>query len=337
MTEPPRVGTAPVPCTLLGGFLGAGKTSLLNHILTSGEGERIAVVVNDFGDVSIDEALIAERDESRIVLDNGCICCSVRGDLIDGVRDLLLTEPVVDRIVVEMSGIAEPGAVVRTFRLMAQHWPLELDGVVAVVDAENFPEEGAEHYVLARDQLALADLIVLNKMDLITSDAAVQLEGCLRSYVPHARLVRAQHAEVPLAVLLGIGSQGGLPREGANHEHSAYATHTTRLSPPLSLERLREVATELPSSVYRAKGFVHLADKPEHKLVLQIVGRRAALSLGPAWGDEERGTTIVFVGNPEMDGAALDTLIASAVAKECGKAAPLLGAVHWLRTRFSSR
>ena len=327
---------APVPCTLLGGFLGAGKTSLLNHILTSGDGGRIAVVVNDFGDVSIDDALIAHRDESRIVLDNGCICCSVRGDLIEGVRSLLLTDPVPERIVVEMSGIAEPGAVVRTFRLMSQRWPLELDGVVAVVDAENFPQEGEEHYVLARDQLALADLIVMNKMDLVSPDAAEALERRLLSYVPHARLLRAQHAEVPLAVLLGIAAKGPLPESHA-HAHRGYVTHTTRLSSPLSLERLRQVGTELPPSVYRAKGFVHLADKPDHKLVLQVVGRRAALSLGPPWGDEDKATTIVFVGNEDMDGSALDAAIAGAVAKERGAAAPLLDAVHWLRTKLSSR
>lgn len=335
VTETAQTGA--VPCTLLGGFLGAGKTTLLNHILTSNHGERIAVVVNDFGEVSIDESLIAHRDETRIVLDNGCICCTVRGDLIDGVRELLLSEPRPERIVVEMSGIADPGTVTRTFRLMQRRWPLELDGVVALVDAENFPPEHSEHHILARDQLAVADLVILNKTDLIGADATRALEQRLRGYVPHARLLRAQHAVVPLEVLLGLHVPGALQNESAPVDHAGFVTHTIRFAPALALELLREVSLELPASVYRAKGIVHLADKPEHRMVLQIVGRRAALSLGEPWDETPKGTTIVFVGSQDMDRSALDALIASAVATDKKKTAPWSGAVHWLRERFSSR
>jgi G3E family GTPase len=317
--------------------LGAGKTTLLNHILTSDHGERIAVVVNDFGEVSIDDALIAHRSENRIVLDNGCICCSVRGDLIEGVRALLLSEPRPERIVVEMSGIADPGAVTRTFRLMQRKWPLELDGVVALVDAENFPAEGSQHYILARDQLAVADLVILNKTDLIGEEAAQALEQRLRDYVPHARLLRAQHAIVPLPVLLGLHAPGALEQTPPSVDHAGFATHTTRVAPALSLERLREESLELPASVYRAKGIVYLEDKPDHRMVLQIVGRRAALSLGTPWGDAQKSSIIVFVGSTDMDGAGLDAAISRAVATHKKATAPWSGAVHWLRERFSSR
>ncbi|MEZ4227389.1 MAG: GTP-binding protein [Polyangiaceae bacterium] len=334
MTEP-RGAAEPVPCTLLGGFLGAGKTTLLNHILTHG-GQRIAVVVNDFGDVSIDDALIVRRDDTRIVLDNGCICCSVRGDLIEGVRGLLLETPPPQRIVVEMSGIADPGAVTRTFRLMERRWPLQLDGVIAVVDAEHFPEEGAEYYVLARDQLALADLVILNKCDLVAEPELAALESRLRGYVPHARLVRTCRAEVPLQVLLGIGA--GRPQgDEETHAGHEFRTHTVRISEALSLEALRRVCTELPASVFRVKGFVFLAERPEQRMVLQIVGRRAQIALDRPWGDEPRQTTLVCVGSRELDASALSSLFASTVAGPAPPTAPFTGAVQWLRRRLSSR
>lgn len=292
---------------MIAGFLGAGKTTLLNRLLLGSSGERVAVVVNDFGDVTIDERLVVRRDDTTIALANGCICCTIRDDLIATLQRLLQQDPRPDRIVVEMSGIADPAAAVRTIRLIERRWPLDLDGVVALVDAEQFPQPASEHYVLAREQLALADLVVINKVDLVTPRQLTDLRARLADYVPHARVAEAAHGDVPLDVLLGRGPTAAAPVElaAAGDAGHAFRSVTYRCGEPMSLERLRAVVTELPSSVYRVKGFVHLAERPDHQTVLQVVGRRARIDLGEPWGERERETLLLAIGSSALDEHAL--------------------------------
>jgi G3E family GTPase len=326
-----------VPFTLLAGFLGSGKTTLLNRILKEDHGERIAVMVNDFGDVNIDASLIVEASATRVTLENGCICCTIRDDLMSSVQELLKQPEPPDRVVVEMSGIAEPGAVLRTFALMERSWPLHLDGVVAVVDAEHFPPEGDPHHILAREQIALADLVILNKIDLVCEAERGELMDALHRWVPHARIVEAVHGNVPLEVVLGIGrALGDVPDSEPHQAGHGFSTLTFRERAPLSLEKLRKVFTELPPSVYRAKGFLYLADKPEARGVLQVVGRRARLSLGAPWANETPQSVIVLIGDSAgMDRQELSRLLASTVAgREHAVLAPLHGAIEWLRSRF---
>ena len=324
-----------VPFTLLSGFLGSGKTTLPNRILKEDHGERIAVMVNDFGDVNIDASLIVESSATRVTLENGCICCTIRDDLMNSVQELLKLPEPPDRVVVEMSGIAEPGAVLRTFALMEKSWPLHLDGVVAVVDAEHFPAEGEPHHVLAREQMALADLVVVNKVDLVTAAERERLFAELARWVPHARIVPASYAEVPLEVVLGIGRAAGDADEAAPHAPHGFSTFTFRESAPLALDKLRTVFTELPPTVYRAKGFVQLADKPEARAVLQVVGRRARLSLGEPWREgEARESVIVLIGEEgAMDPSELSATLRSTLADSAVRS-PLLGAIEWIRSRF---
>ena len=281
--------------TLLAGFLGAGKTTLLNHLLRAPQGQRIAVLINDFGEIAIDAELVAHRTLDTVTLTNGCVCCSIRGDLIEAVRALLLRPDRPDRIVVELSGISEPGSVLQTIQVMQRQWPLNLDGVVALVDAEQFPQADEPGHLLARQQLALSDLIVLNKVDLVPADALSALTREIQSWVPAARLVSAAFADVPCEVVLGTFGERTAEAAGSAPAPHGFSTFSYVTGDALRLDRLREVVTELPTAVFRAKGVVRLDVRPEHKSVVQVVGRRARVDLGPLWRDETPATRLVFL------------------------------------------
>ena len=195
-----------IPVTVLTGYLGAGKTTLLNRILSENHGKRYAVIVNEFGEIGIDNDLIVESDEEIYEMNNGCVCCTVRGDLIRVVEGLMKRPGRFDAIVVETTGLADPVPVAQTFFMDDDvRTKTKLDAVVALVDAKHLPlrlKDSKE----AEDQIAFADVVVLNKTDLVTPDELEKVEATIRAINPAARIHRTQRSGVPLGEVLDRGA-----------------------------------------------------------------------------------------------------------------------------------
>ncbi len=197
--------TNSVPVTLLTGYLGAGKTTLLNRILTHEHGKKVAVIVNEFGDVGIDHQLIINADEEIFEMNNGCICCTVRGDLIRIIGNLMKRRDKFDHLVIETTGLADPAPVIQTFFMdedvQAQ---THLDSVVTVVDAKHISQHWEAEE--AQEQIAFADVVLLNKTDLVTPEELDALERKIRGMNALAKIYRTRNAELLMDALLGIGA-----------------------------------------------------------------------------------------------------------------------------------
>ena len=195
-----------IPVTVLTGYLGSGKTTLLNRILSENHGKRYAVIVNEFGEIGIDNDLIVESDEEIYEMNNGCVCCTVRGDLIRTVEGLMRRPGRFDAILVETTGLADPAPVAQTFFMDEDvRSKTKLDAVVALVDAKHLPlrlKDSKE----AEDQIAFADVVVLNKTDLVSPDELRQVEATIRAINPGARIHRTQRAGVALTEVLDRGA-----------------------------------------------------------------------------------------------------------------------------------
>ncbi len=338
----------PVPMTILSGFLGAGKTTLVNHILHGNHGLKIAVLVNDFGAINIDAQLVVGVEGETVKLSNGCICCTIRGDLLKETLKLLRREDPPEYVIIETSGVSDPVAVANTF-LVPEVKPLvRLDSILVVVDADNILTLDEEIFGLALDQIAVADIVVLNKVDLVT---AVELEDIkadlirrivprmkmrkvflnvvdiqtdlVRRNVPEARILEVTYGQAPLELVLGVGKYAperlhrraerdvhvhGVDEEhdhdhddGHHHEHTdhtlVFSTWSWTTDKPLSLKALRGMFEELPNTIYRAKGVIQLHDMPDNRMILQMVGKSASLTLADEWGDEPPRTQIVMIAS----------------------------------------
>jgi len=202
MSEAP----SPIPVTVLTGYLGAGKTTLLNRILSEPHGKRYAVIVNEFGEIGIDNDLIVESDEEIYEMNNGCVCCTVRGDLIRVVEGLMRRPGRFDAIIVETTGLADPAPVAQTFFMDEDvRAKTRLDAVVALVDARHLPARLKDSRE-AEDQIAFADVVLLNKTDLVTPEELDDVERIVRAINPSARIHRTERASVPLDAVLDRGA-----------------------------------------------------------------------------------------------------------------------------------
>ena len=312
-------GNQRVPVTVLSGFLGSGKTTLVNRILKADHGFRIAVIVNEYGDVPVDAELIVGSREQIVAMPNGCVCCVVRGDLRDAVKKLLkrrkgglLRKPVpFDYLLIETSGLADPSPVAQTFvgedELRER---TRLDGIVTLVDAQWAPRHLDEGKI-ALEQVAFADALVLNKVDLVNEEAVATLDRRLRDLNPLAPVIHATHADVALERVLDLHAfdvrkrtevdPGWLERAHHAHDHDArVGALVLREDAPLDPDKLQYWVLDWVErhwlNIYRAKGVVNVAGERK-RFVFQTVHRTFSVTADRLWEpDDERRSEIVFIG-----------------------------------------
>lgn len=302
-------GDPRLPVTIVTGWLGAGKTTLLNRVLREPRGLRWAVLVNEFGAISIDHRLVLRSDERMVELANGCVCCTVRGDLVEALARLrrrrppFFRRPKFDRILIETTGLAEPAPLLRTFLVedgVATSYVVE--SVLTLVDAAHADAALDEH--AAQEQIVLADLLVLNKADLVDAPERARLRGLLNAMNPAAPLLEAVRGEIPLDEILRPRLAAGGRDLSAAHEH-AHDTHGINSVALRSVAPLDELKAQLwltgavklmGPRLIRFKGFLHLADRP-YRGVLQGVYDLYTVEAGPPWlAGEPRLNEIVFIG-----------------------------------------
>ncbi len=343
---------AKIPATIITGFLGAGKTTLIRHVLQNAKGRRLALVINEFGDVGIDGEILkscgapACGADEIIELANGCICCTVADDFLPAIEKLLALDPRPDHIVIETSGLALPKPLVKAF-----DWPqirarLTVDGVIAVVDgaavaAGRFAEDperlqlqrGADPSIahenpleeVYEDQLLCADLVLLNKADLVSVEAQRAIAEEIAARVPRAvKIVPTREGEIDVEILLGLdaraeddlASRPSHHDAETDHDHDDFATFVVEIGAIEAqgpfLKGLAEIAAR--HDVLRIKGFLEVRAKPM-RLLVQGVGTRFQGQFDQAWrADVPRRGRLVIIGEKGLDIAAIGTEIARLAA-----------------------
>jgi cobalamin biosynthesis protein CobW len=330
-----------IPATVITGFLGAGKTTMIRNLLSNANGKKIALIINEFGDLGVDGGAENCTEDDIIELTNGCICCTVADDFIPTMTKLLEREQRPDHIVIETSGLALPQPLVAAFNWPDIRTQVTVDGVVTVVDsaavaagrfaddhdaveARRVEDESLDHESpieeLFEDQLTCADLIVLNKTDLLDTAGLGRVRDEVASRIARKPvMIEARNGEVPASVLLGLGvgteddvvnrkSHHELEHEdGVPHDHDEFDSFVVELGPVADpaafVDALRGIIGE--HDVLRLKGFIDVPGKPM-RLQLQAVGSRIDHYFDRAWAPgEARGTRLVVIGLHEMDEAAV--------------------------------
>ena len=354
-----------IPATIITGFLGAGKTTLIRHMLQNAQGRRIALIINEFGDLGVDGDILKGcgdetcREEDVVELSNGCICCTVADDFIPTMEKLLAREDRPDHIVIETSGLALPQPLVRAFNWPGISTQVTVDGVVTVVDGKAVTEGRFAHSVAAvdaqrqldenldhetplselfEDQIACADMILVNKTDLLEGAEAEALVGTLRdSSRSGVQVVTTSMGNLPVDVLLGqgIGAESDLDSRHElhhhhhdhsdehehdhdhhhDHDHDAFESFVVTLGEITDPKAFSDQVSTIISAhdILRLKGFAAVSGKPM-RLTLQAVGPRVETYFDQPFGDTARATRLVVIGQAGLDQAAIEAALKSCAA-----------------------
>ncbi len=286
-----------MPVTIITGFLGSGKTTLLNQILKNKQDLKVAVLVNEFGDINIDSQLLISVDQDMVELTNGCICCTINDNLVDAVYRVLEREDRIDYLVIETTGVADPLPIILTFLGTELRDLTNLDSILTVVDSETFDEEHFQSEA-ALKQITYGDIILLNKTDLVSQEKLEEVENFIHSQKNGAKILYTKHGEVALPLILGVGltptndyitdgTEDIHEHEHHHHHHHEHHSHhlendgfvsiSFQTDRPFDVHKFENFLTEeMPPDVFRAKGILWFSDS-ELRHIFQLSGLRYSL------------------------------------------------------------
>ena len=302
--------TSQVPVTVLTGFLGAGKTTLLNRILTEQHGRKYAVIVNEFGEQGIDNDLVVDADEEVFEMNNGCICCTVRGDLIRILSGLMKRADKLDAIIVETTGLADPAPVAQTFFVdqdVADR--TKLDAIVTVADAVHLSSQLTEHHE-AEEQIAFADVILLNKVDLVDESGLDRVKDRIKKINPFAKIINTTRCSAPLDEVVGLNAfsldrilevEPDFLESDHDHEHDDDVTSLSFVSDaPLDMDKFQDWFGNLlrtkGQDILRSKGILNFKGEEERYVFQGVHMLMDASPMGPGPKGKDRSSRVVFIG-----------------------------------------
>ncbi|MFN9404738.1 MAG: CobW family GTP-binding protein [Dolichospermum sp.] len=323
-----------LPVTIITGFLGSGKTTLLNHILTNQQGVKTAVLVNEFGEIGIDNELIVSTDQNMVELSNGCICCTINNDLVDAVYKVLAREEKLDYLVIETTGLADPLPVAMTFLGSELRDLTRLDSIITVVDAANYSLD-LFNSEAALSQITYGDVILLNKTDLVDETTLQELEKKINNIKEGSRIIRTTKSQVPLPLILSVGlfesdkyfddhakehddhshcehehdDHSSCEHEHhEHHEHHHHHDHSNHLEndgftsisyqsdKPFSIRRFQYfLDNQLPTNVFRAKGIMWFQESPQRH-IFHLCGKRFTIDDDQWKNENKKQNQLVLIG-----------------------------------------